>query len=112
MTMHIKIGDVTTLSVTKWKVKFDDRQEKFEIISGVVVQDFGHIEEGYSITCQVSIWQKDAETLSDYWHKRTLVDVVDEAGFVWNSQRVLIKSYSFRPFFPNVLDVELEFWGV
>lgn len=110
--MHIKIGDVDTIGVTNWKVTFDDRQEKFEIISGVVVQDFGHIEEGYTITCQVVIWRKDAEQLADYWHKRILVDVIDQMGNLWRNQRILVKSYSFQSFFPQVLNVELEIWGV
>lgn len=109
--MHIKIGDINTLSVSDWKVITDDRQEMIEVIGGVVVQDFGYVRAGEKINCRISIWAKDADILRDYFQNRELVDVTDEAGYVWENRRILIKSYSRRSFFPNVFDFEIEIWG-
>lgn len=109
--MRIKIGEVWTLSVKDWRIAPDDRQELIEVIGGVVVQDFGHCVDGDTISCRISVRQSDAPTLFGYWHERTLVDVVDECGITWSNRRLVIKSYSYRPYFSDVYDAEIKLWG-
>lgn len=109
--MHIEIGNVKTLSVSNWRVIPDDRQEMIEVVGGVVVQDFGRVRDGDKISCSISIRSTDVATLSGYWHRRELVDVTDEAGQVWENRRIIVKSYSYRPFFKDVFDVDIEIWG-
>lgn len=110
--MRIKIGDIWTLTVENWNVMPDDRQEKIDVIGGVVVQDFGRIPEGDVISCNITIRASDAAVLAEYWYNRELVDVRDEADNVWQHRRILVKRYSYRPYFSNVFDAEIEMWGI
>ena len=110
--MHIKIGDVTTLSVDNWQVSPDDRQSTIEFIGGVVVQDFGHVTDGDKISCNVAVSAADAGTIYDYWHNRILVNVTDESGYVYENLRVVVKKYSYVKYFPTHFEIELEFWRI
>ena len=101
-----------TLSVENWKIITDDRQKIFETIGGVVVQDFGHVEEGDKFSCTVTLKKSDAAIIFGYWHNRTLVDVEDEGGEIYKNLRVLVKSYGYLSGFQKYLRVQLEFWRV
>lgn len=108
--IHIQIGDVRTLEVENWQIVTDDRQQQIEIVGGVVVQDYGHIEEGDKVSCTVTVLTEGWKTIKDYWDSRTLVDISDEAGVVWPNMRVVVKSYQYVPRFPKAVKVALEFW--
>lgn len=110
--MHIRIGDVETLSVEDWTFIPDDRQKKVETVGGVEVQDFGHIEKGDSFSCRVRLREEDAVTVYYYWHNREFVDVEDEGGTVWQDMRVKVKRYTRIKYFPRYYQLELEFWRV
>ena len=110
--IHIKIGDVKTLTVSGWEITPDDRQTLIETIGGVICQDFGLIPEGEKISCEVTIRVEDAATLYSYWHDRTLVTVEDAAGSAYSNMRVRVKSYSYLEGFTKYLKVKLEFWRV
>ncbi len=110
--IHIKIGEIQTLSVENWKIIPDDRQTQIETVGGVEVQDFGHVEEGDKFSCNVTVKKSDANILFDYWHKRTFVDVEDEGGEVYKNLRVVVKSYGYLSGFKKYLQVQLEFWRV
>ena len=106
----IKIGEVTPLRFEVWDITPDDRQSQIQTIGGVEVQDFGHVEEGDKISCAVTLSGTDAATIYSYWHNRTLVNVEDEGGTVYENSRVVVKKYSRIKYFPNYFAVELEFW--
>ena len=110
--MHIKIGDVKTLTVADWEITPDDRQTQIQTIGGVIVQDFGLIPEGEKISCTITIRVEDAATLYSYWHNRELVNVEDAAGSVYKNMRVLVKSYRYLEGFTKYLKIKLEFWRV
>ena len=49
----IRIGDVWSLRTPeRWSEQPDDRQERVEVIDGVVVQDQGDVDEGKIFICQ------------------------------------------------------------
>ena len=111
--IHIAIGDITTLDTENWQVVPDDRQQTVEIVGGVVVQDFGRVPEGDKISCTVRVRKRDFDTLVKYWDDRTLVDVTDEAGIVWENVRVVVKSYEYIPRFSSkAAQASIEFWRV
>ena len=109
-TIHILIGDVRTLEVENWQIVPDDRQQQIEIVGGSVVQDFGHIEEGDTVSCSVTVLADGWETIKGYWDNRQKVNVSDEAGIVWSDMRVVVKSYEYVPYFPKAIKATLEFW--
>ncbi len=108
--IHIKIGEIQTMSVTNWQTVPDDRQTMIETIGGVVVQDFGHISDGDKFSCTVTVTREDSEIIFGYWHNRTLVNVVDEGGAIYQNMRVKVKSYGFLQGFAKYLQINLEFW--
>lgn len=109
-TIHIQIGEVRTLDVDNWQIIPDDRQQQVEIIGGVVVQDFGHIEAGDKVSCNVTVLADGWETICRYWSARQHVAVTDEAGIVWPDMRVVVKSYQYVSRFPKAVKLTLEFW--
>ena len=108
--MAIKIGDAHALTSSDWLVTPDDRQTLIQTIGGVEVQDLGYIKDGDKFTCKAVVFKTDADLIFNYWHNRTLVNVTDEAGFVYENLRVLVKRYSYVYKFSDYLNVELEFW--
>lgn len=110
--MKIKIGDVETNSVENWKIEPDDRQTLIQIQDGVIVQDFGRYETGDKISCSCKMWKAAFDTVKDYWEKRTLVTVTDEAGNAWEKMRVKVKSWGYLQKFPDTINAEIEFWRV
>lgn len=113
MAIHIKIGDVETLRTENWSVIPDDRQTRIETFDGVVVQDFGHIIEGDSYSCSVTLPAAGGASIAEYWNKRELVTVRDVAGVELPDMRVVIKKYSYVEFFEKeYFKADLEFWRV
>lgn len=106
----IKIGDVIPTRSENFNIVPDDRQSRVETIGGIEIQDFGHVEEGDTITCNVTLRADDAAIICSYWHNRTRVNVIDEGGAVYENLRVIVKEYSRIEYFPQFLDAKLEFW--
>ena len=110
--IHIKIGDVETLRTENWAVVPDDRQTKIETIGGVVVQDFGYVEEGVNYSCTVTMSTAAALVVFAYWHNRVPVDVRDVAGLVIPNMRVVVKKFSYVERFETFIQADIEFWRV
>ncbi len=110
--MHIRIGSVKTLSVENWETTPDDRQQTVEIVNGVAVQDYGHIEAGDKIGCTVTVNAAGWNNIREYWNSRQLLDVEDEAGTVHRNLRVVVKSWRYVSRFPDHYNLTLEFWRV
>lgn len=98
------------LDAEGWQVTPDDRQKQVETIGGMAVQDFGHVEAGDRISCEVTLTAEGWDRLAGYWNDRKLVDVTDAAGIVWREMRVVVKSYQYVSRFPKIRKVTLEFW--
>ena len=109
-TIHIQIGEVRTLEADNWQIIPDDRQQQVEIIGGVAVQDFGHVEAGDKVSCNVTVTGEGWREICRYWNSRQLVAVKDEGGNVWPSMRVIVKSYQYVPRFSKAIKATLEFW--
>lgn len=95
-----------------WTYTPDDRQEKIELINGVVVQDCGHVSDGDTFSCSATFSSTDFTTLMRYWTNRTKVTVVDESGASHSNMRVIVKSYAYVDRFPSYVKADLEFWQV
>ncbi len=108
--IHIQIGDVRTLDVENWQIIPDDRQQKIEIVGGMAVQDFGHVEAGDRVSCNVTVTSEGWQEICHYWNVRQRVEITDEAGAVWPDMRVVVKSYQYVSRFPRAIKVTLEFW--
>lgn len=109
--MAIKIGTVTTLNSSNWKVIPDDRQKQVETIGGVEVQDFGRVPEGDKYTCNIEVSNDDAEIIFYYWETRTRVTVINEAGKVHENIRVIVKDYGhIQEYEKDYYKMTVEFW--
>ncbi len=108
--MHIRIGAVKTLTVESWEITPDDRQQTVEIVNGLVVQDYGHVEAGDKIGCTVTVSAAGWNIVKRYWDSRQLVDIEDEAGVVHKNLRVIVKSWRYVSRFPDHYNLTLEFW--
>ena len=109
----LQIGNAVSFGVPKdWRLTPDDRQEKTEVMGGNVVQDFGVIESGDTITVSATFKADEFAKLKNIWQTRQLVSVTDEAGDVWADIRVKILSWSYVEMFPDTYNVELELWRV
>lgn len=106
----IKIGDITPLRAENWLIIPDDRQSIIETIGGIEVQDFGHVEEGDKISCEVTLHGSDANTLLGYWNSRAHVNISDEGKQIFEDMRVVVKEYTRLKPFTEYFSAKLEFW--
>lgn len=108
----IKIGDVWSIrSPESWEEKPDDRQERIEVIGGVVVHDRGVVDEGTILACSAVFKTSDWEnTIKPYWKNRTRVTITDEFGKVYENMRVVYKGRQYMSKHPKYTTLSLEFW--
>ena len=106
----IRIGDAKTLNCEGWQLTPDDRQERIEIVGGIVVQDHGLIDEGEIISCSCNLSAAEADKVFTYWKNRQKVDIVDESGNIHQNRRVIVKRYKYVDMFPNFYNIDFEFW--
>lgn len=94
-----------------YKVIPDDRVQKVEIIGGVAIQDYGHIDAGdvISMTCLFS--EANFNQLLGLWNSRTIVSFTDTAGAVWSGRRIVMKEYERDKNFPHYILASFELWG-
>lgn len=111
--MKLKIGDAVAFRRPEdWGYTPDDRQEKHEIIDGMVVEDYGHIPAGDVITCTVIMKYQEYIKVYNYWESRQKVKIIDHAGAEWDNMRVLIKKDAYVDYHENYHKLDLEFWKV
>lgn len=107
----IKINEIPSFrDPENYKLIFDDRVEKIEIIGGVAVQDLGHIEAGdaFSVTCMFS--EANFNQIMALWNARTLVSFTDTAGTVWSGLRIVMKELERDKHFPDYVTATFELW--
>lgn len=91
----------------------DDRVEKIELINGNVVQDYGHIESGDSITLQCLFTAENYQRFKTLWLKRgNTVSYTDEAGNVHHNLRIVYRGMRRLPKFPTFFLIKFELWRV
>jgi len=109
--MKIRIGNVWTHETPKnWVYKPDDRQERIEVIGGVVVQDWGNVRLGDTISCEARFTKADFVTVKQYWQSRSMCVITDESGEIYPRARIVIKSWRYENRFPKYVIANLEFW--
>lgn len=109
----LHIGDAVSYAAPEsWRYTPDDRQQLIQVDKGNVVEDYGHIASGDKITVSCKFDRENFNLLNDYWEHRILVTVVDETGRTWENCRVKIVSCGYLKMFPNMINVELEFWRI
>ena len=110
----IRIGEAWSLRTPEsWNEQPDDRQERVEVVGGVVVQDQGVVEEGTIFSCQAIFRTADwFNIIRPYWLNRTKVTVSDESGKIYENVRVVYKGRQYLPKFPKYTTLNLEFWLV
>lgn len=74
------------------------------------MQDFGRVKSGDKISCNVNISAADKETIFRYWENREPVTIEDEAGNLHENCRVVVKEYSYIPYFPKYYSLSIEIW--
>ena len=89
----------------------DDRQELVKVFGSVVVQDYGHIEAGDTISWKLQFNKINWELVKSYWHNRVIVNVQDEAGKIFQA-RIVVKSYSRVNRFPDYINASVELWRI
>ena len=89
----------------------DDRQELVKVFGSVVVQDYGHIEAGDTISWKLQFNKTNWELVKSYWHNRVIVNVQDEAGKIFQA-RIVVKSYSRVNRFPDYINANIELWRI
>ena len=108
--MAIKIGDAVSLSDPEnEQITPDDRRQIIEVIGGVVVQDYGHVEAGDKASWKLTFSSENWEKIKSYWNDGTIVQVTDAGKDTFNA-RVIIKSYNRRAKFPKYWDAQIELW--
>ena len=111
--MRIKIGAAVSLSrPDSWKISPDDRQSIIETDGGNVVQDYGHIASGDKISLSATFYKEEFQKLWQYFHARTIVDMIDHNGIIWQGMRVRVISYGYEERFENYINCELELWRI
>lgn len=113
MTKKLKIGDAEAFKRPEsWAVTPDDRQEKHETINGVVVEDYGVVDAGETISTTAIFTYYNYLKILEYWRSRQKVPVIDVAGIDHGALRVVVKSDTYIDRFESFHKLELEFWKV
>lgn len=112
-TIVINIGSAKSFrSPESWDVTPDDRQERVEIVGGIHVEDYGVIDAGEVVSCQLVFDATNWALVKGYWTARTLVAVTDQAGNSLGNRRVVVKKYKYQDRHPKYYTVDLELWAV
>lgn len=110
--MSIKIGTIESIGdPDSFEIKFDDRQERIEVIGGVFVYDAGYVEEGKVITVEATFAGSDWPTLEGYWLNRTKVTVVDHRNRTYTERRFKVTGFKDLPGL-NMVNLIFELWAV
>jgi len=109
----VRLGEAVSMNNPEnEKIKPDDRQQMLEVLGGVVVQDYGHIETGDKISWTLQFDKKNWEIVKGYWQNRTVVNVQDSGGDIFQV-RVVVQSYSHvKGFESEAYTVTMELWRV
>ena len=89
---------------------FDDRVEKIELMNGVAVQDFGHVEEGDSIALECMFSPANFQRFLALWTSRAKVTFTDTAGVTWQNMRIVLRSFKRDAHYPQHVFASFELW--
>lgn len=107
----IYIDDIPSFSNPEsFQINVNDRQEKFEVFGGHVVQDLGIEDSDFSFSVTVLFSKANFNKVVALWKNRTLVTFTDESGEIWQGCRVILKSYKYQNKFPDYVMATFEIW--
>lgn len=112
--MRIKINDIQSMnSPEKQEVVFDDRQEIIQVDGGNIVQDYGVIDSGTTITMTgLQFSYDDFQVVLQCFYNRTKVKLTDNNGDIWESVRIKIDKYSYVDRFVNYVICDMKFYMI
>lgn len=93
-----------------YKVIPDDRVQKIEIIGSVAIQDYGHVQDGDTISMTCLFSEANFSQILSLWRARTLVNFRDTAGVIVPGVRIVMKEYERDKNFPNYILATMELW--
>lgn len=114
----IQIGNIKSIYTENLNIVPDDRQELVKVVSsqgvgGVVVEDYGVVDNGEVITLSAVFSSSDYAALSNIWKNRTLSAVTLDDGTVISSARIVIRSTSYYDTkLSGYKKVTMEVWRV
>lgn len=89
---------------------FSDRVEKIEIMNGVSVQDWGHIEADDVFVIECMFTRENCGRVSELWEARQKVNFTDTAGTVYEDMRLVLKELERDRNFPEYVMMRFELW--
>lgn len=108
----VKIGDAVSMNDPQNEtITPDDRQKLVQVVGGVVVQDFGYVQDGEKISWELQFDEKNWAKVKSYWSSREKVQISDNSGHSFTA-RVVVSSYSYVSYFRDHISAKLEFWRV
>ena len=112
-------GNISSIGATEnFNITPDDRQTLVKTVDslgvgGVVVEDFGYVENGEVIAFSAVFDDASYEKLLNIWKNRSLSDVIFEDGKQILSARLVLKSTTyFHTSLASYKKVSLEVWKV
>ena len=107
----IKINDIASFrDPESYKVIPDDRIQKIAIIGGVVIQDYGHVENGDAISIVCMFSEANFNQLLTLWEDRETVTFTDTAGEVRDNLIIVMKEYERDKRFKKYITATFELW--
>jgi len=107
----IKINDISSFrDPESYKTIVDDRIQKITIIGGVVIQDYGHVEDGDAISLVCLFSEANFNQLLSLWENRATVTFTDTAGEVRDNLIIVMKEYERDKNFPKYIMATFELW--
>ena len=106
--MSVKIGDARSMNDPQGeKITTDDRQTMIEVYDGVVVQDWGRVQDGDRITWSLQFDAQAWAAVEGYWTNRTIVNITDATKQTFTA-RVLVRSWRRVSRFPDCVTSEID----
>ena len=93
-----------------YKTIVDDQIQKVKVIGGVVIQDYGHIEDGDAISIVCMFSEANFNQLLTLWENREIVTFTDTAGKVHDNFIIVMKEYEPDKNFPKYIMATFELW--
>ena len=107
----IKINEIKSLrDPESCEIIYDNRIEKIEVINGVAIQNYGHIQEGDAVSLVCVFKDTDYGKILALWESDTKVNFTDQAGSVWENMRLVLQRAKYLEKYPHYIEVTFELW--
>ena len=112
--MAIRIGNIKSIgNAENLSIIPDDRQTLVKVVGGVIVEDYGVVNNGEVISLSAVFSASDYSALLLLWRNRTLVNVILDDGTPINNARIVIKSTTYwNSIISSYKKVAFEIWRI